>query len=340
MTEPLTFDKTVIFTDIHLGLRNNSRQHNQDCLDFIDQMCEWALANDHETAIFMGDWNHHRNHINISTLKYNHLAFKKLSESFKQVFFIIGNHDLFYRNKRDVHSVPFAELYPNIKLIDQITTIGDCSFVPWLVGDEWKQVREIRSRYIFGHFELPGFKLNPIVEVPDSGEINSTHFKYAEWVFSGHLHKRQIKDNIIYIGNCFPHDFGDCGDNDRGFATLEHGGKVDFVNWKGCPKFVKCNLSDMALDPSKYLVPNSYVKAIADVDLSYEEVNHMKETFVETYNIREFRLVQPSESIEGDETLVDSEASQSIDEIFTKQIEELESEAFDKALLMSIYKEL
>ena len=40
--------------------------------------------------------------------------------------------------------------------------------VSWLVGDEWKKIPKIKSKYMFGHFELPTFKLNAMVEMPRS----------------------------------------------------------------------------------------------------------------------------------------------------------------------------
>ena len=30
------FKKAACFTDIHWGMKNNAKQHNEDCLDFID----------------------------------------------------------------------------------------------------------------------------------------------------------------------------------------------------------------------------------------------------------------------------------------------------------------
>ena len=34
------FNKALCFTDIHFGLKNNSVQHNEDCLNFVD----WAIS--------------------------------------------------------------------------------------------------------------------------------------------------------------------------------------------------------------------------------------------------------------------------------------------------------
>ena len=39
------FKKAAVFTDIHLGLKSNSRLHLQDCEDFVDWFIEQAKEN-------------------------------------------------------------------------------------------------------------------------------------------------------------------------------------------------------------------------------------------------------------------------------------------------------
>ena len=36
------FKKAAVFTDIHFGLKGNSKVHNQDCEDFIDWYIQQA----------------------------------------------------------------------------------------------------------------------------------------------------------------------------------------------------------------------------------------------------------------------------------------------------------
>jgi DNA repair exonuclease SbcCD nuclease subunit len=76
---------------------------------------------------------------------------------------------------------------------------------------------------MFGHFELPFFKMNAMVEMPDVGGIKAEHFVNQEYVFTGHFHKRQVRNNIHYMGNAFPHNYADAGDDERGMMMLEHG---------------------------------------------------------------------------------------------------------------------
>ena len=143
------FNRVACFTDIHFGNKNNSRQHNRDCVEFVDWFIQQALDNKCETCIFLGDWHHHRASVNVSTLNYSVENVAKLSKAFKQVYMITGNHDLYYREKRDYNSLPYAELFDNVHLINEQTLVqDDVALVPWLVGDEWTKVSKTKCRYM------------------------------------------------------------------------------------------------------------------------------------------------------------------------------------------------
>ena len=79
------FNRAACFTAIHFGNKNNSKQHNRDCAEFVDWFVEQAQANNCETCIFLGDWHHHRASVNVSTLNYSVENVAKLSKTFKQV---------------------------------------------------------------------------------------------------------------------------------------------------------------------------------------------------------------------------------------------------------------
>ena len=247
------FKKVACFTDIHFGLKSNSATHNQDCEDFVDWFIAEAKEAGCETGIFLGDWHHNRNSLNITTMDYTLRSLEKLGQAFDNFYFFPGNHDLYYKDKRDIHSVEFGKYVPGITVVNEITTIGDTTLVPWLVGDEWKKMEKLKSRYVFGHFELPLFYMNAMIQMPDHGELQGTHFKNPEYVFSGHFHKRQAKENIVYIGNAFPHNYADAWDDDRGMMILEHGKKPEYRIWPDAPKFKTVKL--MNPNPNPYLYP-------------------------------------------------------------------------------------
>ena len=209
------FKKVATFTDIHFGLKSNSATHNQDCEDFVDWFIAEAKAAGCETAIYCGDWHHNRNSINLTTMDYSMRCLEKLGAAFEQFFWFPGNHDLFYKDKRSIHSSAFGKHIPGVTVVDHILTKGDVTLVPWLVGDEWKEIGKVKSKYMFGHFELPLFYMNAMVQMPDHGELQPKHFAHQDYVFSGHFHKRQNQGNIWYIGNAFPHNFADAWDDER-----------------------------------------------------------------------------------------------------------------------------
>lgn len=339
MAEQL-FQRVAVLSDIHLGLKQNSQQHNQDCLDFVDWFIEEAKKEKCEAFIFCGDWHNSRSTINVSTLNYTYQAFSRLNKSFDQGYLIVGNHDSFYRHSIDTNSIKFAELFPNITVIDKITEIGDTTLVPWLVENEWKKIEKIKSRYIFCHIELQGFLINSMVEMPETGGLKLDHFKNQEYAFSGHFHKRQVKKNVVYIGNCFPHNFSDAGDDDRGAMFMEWGKDPIFKSWPNAPKYRILKFSEVLENPSKYLDHRTYAKFNLDLDLTYEEALFVKECLQKQLNVRELSIV-PNQEFQDDYEYDGQDVKfESVDQIVTTMLANTDSSILNTDLLISIYRAL
>ena len=335
------FKKAAIFTDIHLGMKGNSRIHNQDCEEFVDWFITTAKEHGCETGIFCGDWHHNRNSLNLTTMDTTIRLLEKLGESFEKFYMFAGNHDLYYKDKRDVKSTEFAKHIPGITIVDEIQVIEDVALVPWLVGEEWKRIEKLQAKYLFGHFELPSFYMNAMVQMPDHGELKSEHFKNQEYVFSGHFHKRQKQGKIHYIGNAFPHNYADAWDDDRGMMILdrENNAEPEYINWLECPKYRTIKLSQLIDEKDKLLKSKMYLRVNLDIDISYEEASFVKETFMEQYGCREITLI-PQKQLEEINTDLDITQFESVDQIVSNEIGSLDTDSFDKRLLLEIYSEL
>jgi DNA repair exonuclease SbcCD nuclease subunit len=334
------FKKVAVCTDIHFGLKSNSLQHNQDCSDFIDWFIDTAKSNGCETGMFLGDWSHQRAAINMQTLQYSLRSLEKLSAAFDRFYFIPGNHDLYYRDKRDIYSTEWAKHIPNIIIVNDWFQDDDVVIAPWLVGDDHKKIPKMSAKYMFGHFELPHFKMNAMVEMPDHGEVKVESFGGFDRVFSGHFHLRQQKKNISYIGNCFPHNYADAGDADRGMMILKWGSEPEYHAWPGQPMYRVLKLSQVIDSAPKILVPNMHVRVELDIDISYEEANFIKDTFVKDYCLREMALI-PVKSSAVDADMSPGEVKfESVDQIVTDQLTNIESEFYDPKLLLKIYQTL
>jgi DNA repair exonuclease SbcCD nuclease subunit len=333
------FKKVACFTDIHFGLKSNSHTHNQDCEDFVDWYIDTAKEHGCDTGMFMGDWHHNRNSLNITTMDYSLRALEKLGKAFDQFFFFPGNHDLYYKDKRDIHSVEFGKYIPGITVVHEPITIGEVTMCPWLVGDEWKNISKKGGRYIFGHFELPSFFMNAMVQMPDHGEIQLSDFQNYELGFSGHFHKRQQQKNMIYIGNAFPHNYSDNWDDERGMMILEWGKQPEYYTWPGQPTFRTTKLSELIDRADEIILPKAHLRVSLDINISYEEASFIKEKFMGDYDIRELTLIPEQKEIEISNT-IDIQAFESVDQIVTSQLLNIDSETYDSKILLSIYNNL
>jgi hypothetical protein len=334
------FKKAMVFTDIHFGLKSNSTLHNEDCLNFIKWATAKAKEEGCETCFFLGDYHNNRASINILTLGYSIKGLEHLNENFEQTFFIPGNHDLYYRDKRDVQSVEWAKHLSRIRICNDWTSLGDVTIAPWLVGDDSKKLKKLKGKYMFGHFELPGYMMNAMVAMPDHGEICGNDMMGFEHVFTGHFHKRQTQRNITYIGNCFPHNYADAGDDERGMMILEWDKKPEFYSWPDQPIYRVFQLSDVLKHTETMLRPNMHVRVNLDIDISYEEATFIKETFIDTYKLREITLIPAKVTELTDYEIQGNIEFESVDQIVYSQLSSLDEGQFNKNLLLDIYRNL
>ena len=179
-----------------------------------------------------------------------------------------------------------------------------------------------------------------MVEMPDHGEVNAEHVRNFDKVFSGHFHKRQSKGNVWYIGNAFPHNYADAGDDARGMMILEWGQDPEFRSWPRQPVFRVHKLSDVLENPEGLLLIDSHVRVHLDIEISYEEANFLRETWIPEHKLREMALIpvkgdQPSEGQSADGLKFES-----VDQIVIDQINAIESKNFDKKILLDIYNNL
>ena len=291
--------------------------------------------------MFLGDWHNNRASINIVTLNYSLQALEHLNDNFEAVYFIPGNHDLYYRDKRDVQSVEWAKHLKNIHICNDWFQSGDVVIAPWLCGDDHKRIPKLSGKYMFGHFELPGYYMNAMVQMPDHGEIARGDFTGFEHVFTGHFHKRQTANNITYIGNCFPHNYADNGDDERGMMVMSWGQSPEYHAWPDQPRYRVYQLSDVLQNTDAMLHPGMHVRVNLDVDISYEEATFIKETFVNTYQLREITLIP--QKVMGDDISFDVQGNimfESVDTIVTNQLTNIDSKQYDPRLLLDIYRNL
>lgn len=342
MTEKRFFNKCLWLTDIHHGERNNERQHNQDCSDFIDWVVQEVKENNVDTIIFGGDWFHHRHQIHVGTLNFSKKNLKKLNDCNIPVYMLLGNHDLYYKDRRDVSSVEASSDFENIHVIENITRIGDVLLVPWVLSNEVDKVKkELKDcTYCFGHFELPNFLMNSLVTVPDKEHgLKYEDFKdVKEWAFTGHYHIRQNKGKVFYTGNTFPMCFSDVWDDERGIMILNWGEYPEFKKFPNAPKYRTINLSEIIEDPERYIDNLTYIKITPDIEINYEDQSILDDVFRKNFNPRKLNFLPPLlQQAENSEGLEESDEIETIDDIVINGLNTIDSTTIDKERLIELW---
>jgi DNA repair exonuclease SbcCD nuclease subunit len=300
--------KIALFTDIHWGAKGNSRQHNADCADYIAWFCSHVTQQGCGAIVFMGDWFENRNSINVQTLNASFKGLQALDDLGLPIYFCVGNHDLYHRANREEYSTFHFVQFKNIRLVNEQLYEDGMMFFPYLFRDEYPlaaaAIKKHSPRYVFGHFEFRDFIITGSDRKMDHGPDHK-QFTGPTHIFSGHFHKRQALDNVIYIGNTFPTNYGDAWDDARGAAILDTSNDdVDFLNWEEGPRYRKVRLSDVLAAGTAHFPPKTRVRCMIDIDIGYSEAQAMREELIKELNLREFSLEQDiisrKEALEGD----------------------------------------
>ena len=341
--------KTAMFTDIHFGKRNNSIQHNQDCLDFLDWFCQKVKSEkDISHVFFLGDFFENRNAINVLTLDYAYEGLKKLDSLGIPVIILVGNHDLHHRENRKVFSTRLFKEIKNVEVISEPTVYDDNTLLcPFLFKHEYPSLAQYsKQKYWYGHFEFRNFLVTGTSRLMEHGP-DHTQFAAQKYIFSGHYHKRQCRDNVIFIGNTFPMDFGDAGDNERGMCICDHiSNEVYFYDWEKCPIFVKTQLSKV-VEGEWEPKPKARIRCLLDMEITYSEAQVLKEEFIKTFDLREFsieeNIIEKKDAVAGseDESLENLDMS-SLTETVRNLIETgiQKTSTINSETLISIWNEL
>ena len=264
--------KVAIFSDLHLGLYGNSTDWHDIALKWADWIVEDMKKKKIKDVFFLGDFFHNRSEISVQTV---HVASELITkfEDFNMIM-VVGNHDAYYKNRSDVHSLGLLKGHKNLNIIDDNLIIEEfgkkMAFVPWN-----NDLPIGKFDYIFGHFEIQSFRMNNF-KVCDHG-LSPMDFlaSQTDRVFSGHFHTRSIKKynegSIQYVGNTFHHDFNDVGD-DRGYHILDiETGGIEFINNSVSPRFKRIKMSEFG-DIDEKSVGGDVIKLVIDVKSTDEEI--------------------------------------------------------------------
>lgn len=233
--------KSLILTDIHFSRKNFRFGYFQNTMLFYDELFDKYFKSKKIKNLFiLGDLFDNRVIIDWRIFNaVNELFFQKLEDYGVNIFIILGNHDLYYKNSLEEHSLKYLpKMFKNITVFEKDTFIDfndkKLLFVPWIIDNKIsKETLDSvkKSDLVLGHFELNGFEVIHGIKANNSLDIKV--FKNKR-ILSGHYH---IK-NLPYLGTSEQMNWGDFGDA-RGCHILNEDLSLDFIENKVSQKFIK-----------------------------------------------------------------------------------------------------
>ena len=301
--------KTIVFTDLHLGLKAGSKTRLAICVQVIKDILKCIKSENIQNVIFCGDWHHTRNSIESNVLNVSYKLMQALAKV-ANVYCILGNHDLYLKNSTDVNSLVIFRDIPHVKVYDCVTPVFINSkaalFVPWL-GDV-SSIEKSSYDMMFGHFEISsqwlmkqyvksnmtqfavGQKVQEEIDndsMLSSSSIQTTKADASDIgdfvevvkedgvIFSGHIHSHREmvarRRKFIFVGSPYQQNLGE-KDNHCGFYVIETDGRYSFHEISSTPKHVQLKLSQIVKDISAFdfsIVKGNIIHKVYDVEVSH-----------------------------------------------------------------------
>lgn len=220
----------IILGDIHIGARNDCPVMRESQLDFMENVLfPYITENDIKTIWQLGDLFDRRRYTDHETMhEWITRFFEPLERANVNMITLLGNHDLYYRNRLDLNtSSLLLRSFKNIRIIDKPTDVGDFFVVPWLNHENIDEFAEslvkTEKSICLGHFEINGFPMHNSGHLCNS-QITPKFFSKFQDVYSGHFHHSSKIGNISYIGSPYDMSWGE-SDQKKGFVVMN---KDDF----------------------------------------------------------------------------------------------------------------
>lgn len=221
--------KLCILGDTHFGARGDSLDfHNYFKKFYDDIFFPYLIENKINVVVQMGDLFDRRKFINFNSLYLSRkYFFNKLKENNINLYTLVGNHDVAFKNTLEVNSPSLLlNEYNNVFLIEDFHTENfdgvNIDIVPWLCSDNeekiFEKIKNSKSQICFGHFEIDGFEMDR-GNVHQGGLDRKTLSKY-DIVLSGHFHHKSSSDNVTYVGTPYEMTWSDYNDP-KGFHIFD-----------------------------------------------------------------------------------------------------------------------
>ena len=272
-------DRVVFLSDIHLGLRNASIEWIENITSYFDNffipLIKKYKSEENVALVIAGDFFDNRQHIDINVMNIGSQIMYKLSKEV-EVFILVGNHDIYKKKDTDITSLKMFDTFDNVNVVYNVSQIllkggKKMTLIPW-VGDHKEETNLLAKHknddFIIMHTDIAGLSFDNGREIIDGANVSVVE---NVKIYSGHIHKRQENDKVVYLGSPYQLRRSDIGNNKGVYSIkfLENGSgfttRQEFTANDYSPKFLRIRISDildLPIGNIKQIVENNYVDIV------------------------------------------------------------------------------
>lgn len=220
--------KALIFADLHLHNHKDRVNRLPDCLATLEWVFKQANEHDCDYIFFLGDLFHERAKIDVLNYLSTFEVFMEHMFDGKEMFLLVGNHDMYHKERWDVNSVKPLTGIPNVSIVQVPLSIRlGGRKIDWLPHtedpiselDKLKKEEGGAGDLLLGHVAVNGAianlfygtKADVIVEY-DNHMVPVDVELFDDWGMTilGHYHGGQkLTDKIEYVGSPLQLSFGE-----------------------------------------------------------------------------------------------------------------------------------
>ena len=274
----LTKPVVACTADLHLGVHCDSPEWHKISLDFVEWLKDTLLKRNIQDIIIAGDIFNNRNEVSVLTIDVLPKLFHILKDF--NITLIVGNHDCFFNDRADIHSIGSLDGWSNITVVEKPTTITAfgkvLTFCPW--GTDLTTIPN--SDTLFGHFEVQTFKMST-KSICSKGLHPKQLFEKSKNVVSGHFHitdfRGYTEGQILYLGSPYELNWGDYMSPKGIYLYNIETNNFEFVTNDKSPQHKKINLSEIIAlgklpDNMKKEITGNIVNLVIDVQIDEKVV--------------------------------------------------------------------
>ena len=213
--------KTIVLSDTHFGVKNNSTTWLKSQLDGLDEIINYIVSSgDNFDIVHCGDLFDSRSSINPYIVREVQSKLTELATVVDKFIILGGNHDYYSPMESDynITSLDFLKLPKNVYIVTQeFCQFEDITVIPWFEFHNADRLLHIVKQLsdtsiIYTHTDLGN--------IP--ADLNTAIRDIDIPIISGHIHIPDMSNSKrLTIGNCYALNFLDANST-RGFYVLEN----------------------------------------------------------------------------------------------------------------------